>query len=305
MPLLIDFICISIIIIYEIQNLILTEKHKIEDLEKNNANAKDITENLNILAQMKVLKAFLILFAILRIITFLNFSFFINFYTRVFYKFYRKYFNLYLLPCWSILVISIYYYVDKNSSAITTLIKGILYVRKSLYENISEKENNEVGIFIISVNFAVLIFLKIFVFSLISAGIKSVYYEEIENYQKCQKKFKGKLLGDFIFFWIFSPFHGLYYITIGKKKFNEIEDEILEKIILGLKDYGGHSFDNSEKINKEQFDKKQLEMFYSFFQIEGDEIKVHNSEYINDLKSNYFMEKIQLEKRDVYVVGKR
>jgi hypothetical protein len=284
---------------------------------KNNTGIKSIddAENYyNLLKQVKVFKAYLIFFATLRIISFLNFSFFINFYSRVFYKFYNKYFNLYLFPCWSILLISIYYYSDLNWCHFDSLMQSLLYVRKSLYDNINQKEYIGIKTYFIGVNFAVLIFLKIFVFSLIFAGIKSVYYDEVENYQKCQKKFKGKLLGDFIFFWILSPFHFVYYFIKGRNDFNKTETKIMKTIHEGLSKYGRGNKKNlmidkkkDEKSQLEEFkekiEKNQLEEFYSFFQMEGNDKILSNNEYLSNLKKNYFIEKIQLEKRDVYIIG--
>lgn len=301
---IVDTICILIIISYEWKNFnFKTMLSDTEDIQ--NKNSQDIQNIIEVLNYMKILKGYLIFFATYRIINYLKLSFFVNFFTRVFYKFYRKYFNLYLFPCWSIFVISVYFYADNNSINLLGLTEAILYVRKSVYDNINQKEYKNASVFIISVNFAVLIFLKVFVFSLIFAGIKTVYYEEIENYKKCQKKFKGKLLGDFLFFWILAPFHYLYYITKGIKDFNNAEKEIIETIIEGLQNHGGQNKKEFDKITKENIDKHSLEKFYSFFQIEGDDIKIFNKDFLSKLKSDYFMEKIQLEKRDVYVIGKR
>lgn len=148
-------------------------------------------------------------------------------------------------------------------------------------------------------------FLKVFVFSLIFAGIKTVFYEEIENYQKCQTKFKGKLFGDYLFFCILFPFHFIYYITKGNKDFTDEEDGIIRTIRKGLHSNGGYSKEETQSIRKDKISQHMLETFYSLFKIEGDDLKMYNKDFIINLKRDYFMDKIQLEKRDVYVMGKR
>ena len=57
-------------------------------------------------------------------------------------------------------------------------------------------------------------------------------------------------------------------------------------------------------LTREKLDKHSLKRFYKNFQIETKDYKTHNREKLMAFQK-FFMEKIRLEKRKIYVIGNK
>jgi len=152
-------------------------------------------------------------------------------------------------------------------------------------------------------NFVFLMISKSFVFSIFFAGLKQVFYEDLHVFSYKSSKIVRNLIGDYLIFllsFIFKLITG--YIFYEYKYLCELDREIIQRIRQGLNSFKGNldlKIDEEKKI--EDLTKEQIEAFYSFFKKDV-KIIFLNKIFITEIKEKFYMQKIELINRDVYLI---
>lgn len=268
--------------------------------EKNYIDTTIYIDRLNHIKQAKAILAFILA---IRLITMLKQSILITLFIRLFQNFYRMLSNIYLLSITVILCVSIFFYVTSKNLIISNIFDNMIIIRNTMYDATDSRAFKNFNNNSLFGTFIFLTMCKAFVFSLFVSGLKIIFDEEIIIYNKYNRDFKKKLIGDYLFYLItFLPKFFSGYIFLQYYHLKNIDQEIFHKLKIGLNSFGGSDdVKVTEEKNLKELKKQQIETFYSFFQKDMKIIFLNNT-YITELNECFCMEKIELENRDVYLI---
>jgi len=160
---------------------------------------------------------------VMRIFFFLEISPLILFYVKMFIGFLKTFFNIFILVCISIIMITLIYFkiLSEKSEIMSNFLNTFFYTARIIGSNVDSEpflktnEGNQILCFLLP------LIIKSSIFSIIMAAQREMYEIENRELEKFRKSFHIKKLGDFLFFYLkFIPsfYIQLYYVKCGKYK---------------------------------------------------------------------------------------